>query len=49
MGAWIEIFLSVFIFDNASVAPLMGAWIEITQGDTGRVFEIGRAPHGRVD
>ncbi len=29
MGAWIEILFSIGVCANATVAPLMGAWIEI--------------------
>ena len=49
MGAWIEIDLTNQIIAEYEVAPLMGAWIEMSSSRSGIQHSTGRAPHGRVD
>ena len=50
MGAWIEIKATKGGGAKSDVAPLMGAWIEITEFFKELVSKlVSRAPHGRVD
>ena len=49
MGAWIEI-SALSDFDNiSSVAPFMGAWIEIALTDTDLQARVRRTLYGCVD
>ena len=49
MGAWIEIPKSQLVFVSGTVAPYMGAWIEIYRSCNCRPSIIGRSLHGSVD
>ena len=49
MGAWIEIDKVYTLVSVISVAPLMGAWIEIFLNLFGTSSIVRRATHGRVD
>ena len=49
MGAWIEIGVFGRFRRSWLVAPLMGAWIEITHLNKKLNSYTRRAPHGRVD
>ena len=49
MGAWIEIACSGIIFSCRSVAPYMGAWIEINREENLINAHNGRSLHGSVD
>ena len=44
MGAWIEIFFSILLESLNTVAPLVGAWIEIPEDDPNAVFPETVAP-----
>ncbi len=49
MGAWIEIREYYLKNYSITVAPYMGAWIEIICGYGARLAYIGRTLHGCVD
>ena len=49
MGAWIEIYISFSLFALQTVAPLVGAWIEIEKAEQAREYFTSRSSRGSVD
>ena len=49
MGAWIEMIILTASQPFTTVAPFMGAWIEIVKGLLDFAHPIGRSLHGSVD
>ena len=49
MGAWIEITLTGILEGKHTVAPFMGAWIEIASGQGDFELDRGRTLYGCVD
>jgi len=49
MGAWIEIMVRWITYGVKTVAPYMGAWIEMGRQSQALSAQLGRTLHGCVD